>query len=183
MPVGARFSAPVQTGPGTQPASCTMGTGSFLEVKSRRGVTLTPNHLLVPWSWKGRAIPLIPLWAVRPVQSLGAGTSVNFTFTLPSHVSRGFYTSISSQVSLFWCSSNILRGVQLLSRILPFLRRGTVASQPRLLLRLNSELRRRTQIRKAMVQSANKSVEQQAPTVSYVNKKSILRQPRRYSPF
>ena len=26
---GARFSAPVQTVPGTHPASCTMGTGSF----------------------------------------------------------------------------------------------------------------------------------------------------------
>ena len=26
---GARFSALVQTGPGAQPASCTMGTGSF----------------------------------------------------------------------------------------------------------------------------------------------------------
>ena len=26
---GARFSAPVQTGPGSHPASCTMGTGSF----------------------------------------------------------------------------------------------------------------------------------------------------------
>jgi hypothetical protein len=25
----ARFSAPVQTGPGAHPASCTMGTGSF----------------------------------------------------------------------------------------------------------------------------------------------------------
>jgi hypothetical protein len=33
VPVGARFSAPVQTGPGTYPASCTMGTGSFPEVK------------------------------------------------------------------------------------------------------------------------------------------------------
>ena len=29
---GARFSAPVQTGPGAHPASCTMGTGSFLWV-------------------------------------------------------------------------------------------------------------------------------------------------------
>ena len=28
--------------------------------KSGRGVTLTPNPLLVPWSWKGRAIPLLP---------------------------------------------------------------------------------------------------------------------------
>ena len=27
-PVDTRFSAPVQTGPGAHPASCTMGTGS-----------------------------------------------------------------------------------------------------------------------------------------------------------
>jgi len=27
--VGKRFSAPVQSGPGVHPASCTMGTGSF----------------------------------------------------------------------------------------------------------------------------------------------------------
>jgi len=31
--VGARFSVPVQTGPGTHPASCTMGNGSFPVVK------------------------------------------------------------------------------------------------------------------------------------------------------
>ena len=47
---GARFSAPVQTGPGAHSASCTMGTGSFLGVKSGRGVTLTPHPLLMPWS-------------------------------------------------------------------------------------------------------------------------------------
>ena len=29
IPVGTRFSAPVQTGPGAHPASCTVGTGSF----------------------------------------------------------------------------------------------------------------------------------------------------------
>ena len=40
---GARFSAPVQTGPGAHPAFCTMGTGSFPGVKSCRGVTLTPH--------------------------------------------------------------------------------------------------------------------------------------------
>jgi len=28
----------------------------------------------VPWSWKGRTIPLLPHWAVRPVQSLSAFT-------------------------------------------------------------------------------------------------------------
>ena len=79
IPVGARFSPPVQTGPGVHPASFTMGTGSFPGVKSGRDVTLTPHPVLVPWSRKGRAIPLLPLWAVRPVQSLSACTRVHFT--------------------------------------------------------------------------------------------------------
>ena len=34
IPVGARFSAPVQTGPGAHPASYTMGTGTFPGVKA-----------------------------------------------------------------------------------------------------------------------------------------------------
>ena len=78
---GARFCASVQTGPGANPASCKMGTGSFLGVKSSWGVTLTPHPLLVPWSRKSRAIPLILVWAVRSVQSLSACTRVHFTFT------------------------------------------------------------------------------------------------------
>ena len=45
-------------------------------------MTLTPHPLLVPWSRKSRAIPLLPLWAVRPVQSLSACTRVQFSFTL-----------------------------------------------------------------------------------------------------
>ena len=45
---GTRFSAPVQTGPGAHPVSCTMGTEYFAGVKSGRGVTLTPHPLLVP---------------------------------------------------------------------------------------------------------------------------------------
>jgi len=68
---GRDFPAPI---PGAQPVSCTMGTWPFPGVKSGRGVTLTPHPLLVPWSWKGRAIPLLPLWAVRPVQSLSKST-------------------------------------------------------------------------------------------------------------
>jgi len=36
--------------------------------KERPGVTLTPHPLLVLWSRKSRAIPLLPVWAVRPVQ-------------------------------------------------------------------------------------------------------------------
>jgi len=32
-------------------------------VKSGRGVLLTTHPLLVPWSWKSKAIPLPTLWA------------------------------------------------------------------------------------------------------------------------
>ena len=43
---GARFSAPVQTGPEAHPASYTMGTGSFPGVKRPgRGVDHQPSHL------------------------------------------------------------------------------------------------------------------------------------------
>ena len=48
-----RFSAPLQNGPGAHTASCKMGTGSFPGVK-----LLTTHPLLVPRSWKSRAIPL-----------------------------------------------------------------------------------------------------------------------------
>ena len=53
----------VQTGHGTHPASCKMGTGSFPEVKCGLGVLLTTHPLLVPRSWRSRAIPLLTLWA------------------------------------------------------------------------------------------------------------------------
>jgi hypothetical protein len=49
---------PIQTGPGAQPAFCTMGARSFLGVKCGRGKMLTTHPLLVPRSWKSRAIPL-----------------------------------------------------------------------------------------------------------------------------
>jgi len=42
---------------------------------------------------KGRAIPLLPLWTVRPVQSLSACTGVTFTFTC--------YTDAKEQRLLF----------------------------------------------------------------------------------
>ena len=81
---GGEISAPVQTGPGAHPASCTMGTGSFPGVKSGRVVALTPHPLLVPWSRKSRAILLLSLWAIRPVKSLSACRRVHFTFTFTS---------------------------------------------------------------------------------------------------
>ena len=96
IPVEVRFSTPVQTGPGAHSASCNVGTVSFPGVKSGRGVTLTPYNFPVPWSRRSRAIPLLPrmgrtactepqclystaipllpLWAVRFVQSLSACT-------------------------------------------------------------------------------------------------------------
>jgi hypothetical protein len=44
IPVGARFSAPVHTGPAAYPASCTMGTWSFPGVKRPgRGVDHPPQ--------------------------------------------------------------------------------------------------------------------------------------------
>ena len=80
IPVGASFCASVQTGPGAHPAPCTMGSGYFPGVKSGRSVTLIPHPLPVTRSRKSRVIPLLPLWAVRPVQSLSACTRVHFNF-------------------------------------------------------------------------------------------------------
>jgi len=53
---------PVQTGPRAYPASCKMGIGPLPAVNYGRGVLLTTPHLLVPRSWKSRAIPLPNLW-------------------------------------------------------------------------------------------------------------------------
>ena len=86
------------------------GYGSFPEVESGRGVTLTPNPLLMTWSRKRKLylyspygpyglyrasvpvqrctlplpIPLFPLWIIQPVQSLSTCTTVHFTFTYTS---------------------------------------------------------------------------------------------------
>ena len=49
--------------PWGHPASCAMRTGSLLGVKYGRGVLLTTHPLLLPRSWKSRAIPLPTLWA------------------------------------------------------------------------------------------------------------------------
>ena len=51
-----------------------MSIESFPRVKSGRGVTLTPHPLPLPRSIQSRAKPLLPLRAVRPLQSLSACT-------------------------------------------------------------------------------------------------------------
>jgi hypothetical protein len=50
---GVKFFAPVQTGPGAHPASCTVGTKSFPGGKERPGRDADPSPLLVSWSKKG----------------------------------------------------------------------------------------------------------------------------------
>jgi hypothetical protein len=76
-----------------------MGTGSFPGVNSGRGVTLTPHLLLVPWSWKSRAIPLPILWAVRSVQSLSACTKGDLYLYLDRR-SRNFAKAPENDLSL-----------------------------------------------------------------------------------
>jgi hypothetical protein len=63
IPVGARFSAPVQTGPGPTQPPVQWVPGLSWGVKHGRGVLLTIYPLLVPWSWKSTATPLPTLWA------------------------------------------------------------------------------------------------------------------------
>ena len=65
----------------------------FPRGKERPGRDADPSPFLVSWSRKGRAIPLLPLRAVRPVQSLSACTRVHFTFT--------FFTCIYFVVLVF----------------------------------------------------------------------------------
>ena len=90
-PGGARFSA-IQTGPGAHPASCTMGTRSFLGVKYDRGMLLTTHPLLVPRSWKRRAIPLPTLWATTgPVMG-----TLHFTHIQQNHDIQVWWTPLAS---------------------------------------------------------------------------------------
>jgi hypothetical protein len=112
IPVGERSSAPVKTDPRAHPASCTMGTGSFPGVNSGRDVKVTPHPLLVPWSRKGRTIPLPPhvphelYRASLPVQGC----------TLTYHIMAMKGTSTFSQFcvflspSIWWQSLRLPRG-------------------------------------------------------------------------
>ena len=90
---GARFSAPVQTGPEAHPASRKMGTGSFPGLKCGRGVKLTPHPRLVPRSKISRAIPLLSLRAFVAYERVNPTYNCNGT---PKH---NFCTSVRSLVS------------------------------------------------------------------------------------
>jgi hypothetical protein len=73
--LGARFSAPVQTGPGAHPAAYTMGTGSFPGVKRPgRGV----DH---PHSSSAEVKERVELYVYSPLCAFVACSAVTFTFT------------------------------------------------------------------------------------------------------
>jgi hypothetical protein len=75
IPVGTRFSAPVQTDPGAHPSSYTMGTGSFLGLKRPgRGVDHPP-----PSSAEVKEI--VELYLFPPLWTFVACYRVTFTFT------------------------------------------------------------------------------------------------------
>jgi len=61
IPVGKKFSSPVQTDPGAHPASYTMDTGSFPEV-NRPGRRVDQSPHLAPRLKKSRAIPVLLFW-------------------------------------------------------------------------------------------------------------------------
>jgi len=88
--VEARLSAPVQTGPGGPPSLLYNGYRVFPGGKERPGRDVEPSHPSSAVVKKSRAIPLLPLWAVWPVQSLSACKMVNFTLLLPQKQDEAF---------------------------------------------------------------------------------------------
>jgi len=95
---GARFSAPVQTGPGAHPAPCTVGTGSFMWVTMAGAWCWPLTPFQCRWSWKSRAIPLLPLRAVQPVWLYKGARYLLLLYsmlhTIPKHrISRSTYFS------------------------------------------------------------------------------------------
>ena len=101
IPVEARFSAPVQAGPGAQPASCTVGTGSFPGVK-RPGRGADPHPLLQCRGVKlSRAIPL------RTLRALGRALIRLYPFVgfviISKYFSRLFSLSSCSVYCCLFC--------------------------------------------------------------------------------
>jgi hypothetical protein len=81
----ATFSAPVQTGPGAHPATCTVSTKSTPGVESGRGLMLTPHPLLVPRSKNSTAIPLLYLRAFVACENGVTYLPLTFISSLYNH--------------------------------------------------------------------------------------------------
>ena len=96
IPVGARFSAPVQTGRGAHPASCTMGTGSFQGVnRPGPGADHPP-----PSNCRGHEGVGLYLYSPSGPQWPVTGR----TFTLPLLLTWPHY--FPSVASLLFCTAN-----------------------------------------------------------------------------
>ena len=108
IPVGVRISAPVPTGPGAHPVSCTMGTGSFPGVKSGRGVTLTPSPTSSAVGHE--SVELYLYSPYRPYGLYRASVPVQgvyFTFTFSFNFPAGILYKSSPQFTAlpFYCIS------------------------------------------------------------------------------
>ena len=66
--------------------------------KERPGRDAELSPLLVPWSRKSRTIPLLPLRAVRPVQSPSACIREHFTFYYLLFIRNVFSVPISDKI-------------------------------------------------------------------------------------
>jgi len=75
------------------PSLLYIGYTVFLWGKERPGREADPSPLPLPWSRKSTATPVLPLWAVRPVQSLSACTRVHFNF-----LSQGCNSSVQDHL-------------------------------------------------------------------------------------
>ena len=99
---GGRFSAPAQTGPGAHPASCTIGTGSFLGVK-RPGRCADPHpHLQCRVLKYGRTIPLPTLRALVACK----GETFTFLFFHSLYIVHIVWRIFSLMSWKFLCSVN-----------------------------------------------------------------------------
>jgi len=80
----------------------------FPEGKERPGRDADPSPLLMPWSRKSTTIALLPLWAVRPVQSLSVCTRVYLTLPYKKMVfdySKDCLLHFSKGLQLRWQST------------------------------------------------------------------------------
>ena len=96
IPVGARFSVPVQTGPWAYPASCTMGTGSFPGVNRPGGWCWPPT----PSKCRGHErvglylySPSAPSWPVIGRTSQPLAHTSTFPATVKKKVNNFFIKS------------------------------------------------------------------------------------------
>ena len=80
IPVGGEIFRTCPDRPWGPPSLLYNGYRVFPGGKGRPGRDADPYPLSVPWSRKSRAIPLLPLWVVRPVQSLSKCTRVHLAF-------------------------------------------------------------------------------------------------------